>query len=71
MSARSNKRRVVNLFHGRFHSTFLWRSAEDFEWLNMAPVGREFGSPDYERLEALDLYSYGRVRSRMRKEEVQ
>jgi|GEM_PF-3669598 len=24
---------------------------EDREWLNMAPVGHEFGSPDFERLE--------------------
>ena len=24
------------------------------EWDRMAPVGREFGSPDYERLEELD-----------------
>lgn len=63
MSSRSNKRRVANLFHGRFHSAFVWRSAEDFEWLNMAPVGREFGSPDYERLEVLHLYSYGVITS--------
>ena len=26
------------------------RSKEEQEWLDMAPVGREFGSPDYERL---------------------
>lgn len=63
MSSRSNKRRVANLFHRRFHSAFIWRSAEDFEWLNMTPVGREFGSPDYERLEVLDLYSYGVITS--------
>ena len=25
------------------------------EWEDMAPVGREFGSPDYERLEELDM----------------
>lgn len=50
MSSRSNKRRVRNLFHGRFHLKFIWRSAEDYEWLNVSPVGREFGSPDYDRL---------------------
>ncbi|WP_423680466.1 cyclic-phosphate processing receiver domain-containing protein [Undibacterium sp. WLHG33] len=27
---------------------------EDKEWLNMAPIGREFGSKDYERLMAHD-----------------
>jgi hypothetical protein len=26
------------------------RSKEEQEWLDMVPVGREFGSPDYERL---------------------
>lgn len=26
------------------------RSQEEQAWLNMAPVGREFGSPDFERL---------------------
>ncbi len=26
------------------------RSAEDLAWENMAPVGREFGSPDYDKL---------------------
>lgn len=54
MSSRSNKRRVANLFYQRFHSAFLWRSAEEFEWLNAAPVGREFGSPDYDKLMAQD-----------------
>ena len=29
-------------------------SSEDCAWLDVAPVGREFGSPDYERLMALD-----------------
>lgn len=29
-------------------------TAEDRAWLDMAPVGREFGSPDYERLVQLD-----------------
>jgi hypothetical protein len=27
-------------------------------WLNMAPVGREFGSPDYERLEREDQTAF-------------
>ncbi len=27
----------------------------------MAPVGREFGSPDYERLQVLDLYAAGKM----------
>lgn len=30
------------------------QSAEARDWDNMAPVGREFGSPDYERLAAQD-----------------
>lgn len=29
-------------------------SQEDLDWLNAPPVGREFGSPDFDRLAALD-----------------
>ncbi|WP_084795447.1 antitoxin Xre/MbcA/ParS toxin-binding domain-containing protein [Rhodoferax ferrireducens] len=54
MGTRTNKQRICRLFHGRFHGRFLWRSAEEQAWLDLAPVGREFGSPDYERLEQLD-----------------
>lgn len=50
MSARRNKTRVARLFHERIHGKFLWRSAEDIAWDSRAPVGGEFGSPDYERL---------------------
>lgn len=28
------------------------------DWRNMAPIGREFGSPDYERLEELDHLAF-------------
>lgn len=51
MSQRRRKRTLKELFHNRFYKTrFFWWSAEDRAWENMAPVGREFGSPDYERL---------------------
>ncbi|MBT3066717.1 hypothetical protein [Rhodoferax sp. U11-2br] len=33
---------------------FIWRSEEERAWLDMVPIGREFGSPDYERLEQED-----------------
>jgi hypothetical protein len=63
-SLRAINRRVMSLFHGRFHCAFfIWRTAEEQEWLDAAPVGREFGSPDYERLEVLDCYSYGVITS--------
>ena len=58
MSSRSNKRRVANLFYRRFHSAFIWQSAEDREWLNATPVGREFGSPDYEKLMEQDMKEF-------------
>ena len=51
MNQRNRKRTVKELFHNRFYNTrFFWWSAEDRAWESMAPVGREFGSPDYERL---------------------
>jgi hypothetical protein len=51
VNSRNRKRQVNQLLHGRLHSSgFFWRSAEEMAWENMAPVGREFGSPDYDRL---------------------
>ena len=51
MNQRRRKRTVSWFFHHRFYnSKFIWKSAEDWAWDNMAPVGREFGSPDFERL---------------------
>lgn len=63
MSTRINKRRIYHLLHSRFHGKSLWISAEEQDWLDMAPVGREFGSPDYERLQILDLHATGRMTS--------
>ena len=63
MSIRTNKRRIYQLFNNRFHGQILWRSAEEQAWLDVAPVGREFGSPDYERLQVLDLYAAGKITS--------
>ena len=51
MNQRRRKRTVNGLFHSRFYNTrFSWRSAEDRAWENIVPVGREFGSLDFERL---------------------
>jgi len=58
MGTRTNKQRICRLLHGRFHGKFLWQSAEEQAWLDLAPVGLEFGSPDYERLEQLDAYAF-------------
>ena len=56
MNSRKRKRGVSQLFHARFHnSRFFWQSAEDRDWINMAPVGGEFGSPDYDRLMQQDF----------------
>ena len=33
-------------------------AAEDRAWLNMAPIGREFGSPDFDRLMAEDAKAF-------------
>lgn len=61
MNTRMNKRRIYRLFYHRFHGERPWRSKEEQAWLDVAPVGREFGSPDYERLQALDLYAAGKM----------
>lgn len=64
MNTRMYKRRIYRLFFHRFlrfHGARPRRSKEEQAWLDVAPVGREFGSPDYERLQILDLYAEGRV----------
>lgn len=63
MSTRTNRRRIHILFDRRFHGKSWWRSAEEQAWLDVAPVGREFGSPDYERLQFLDLYAANQISS--------
>lgn len=61
MNTRMYKRRIHKFFYRRFQGTRLWRSKEEQEWLDVAPVGREFGSPDYERLQIMDLYEEGKM----------
>lgn len=61
MSTRTNKRRIYAMFDRRFGGNPFWRSAEEQAWLDVAPVGREFGSPDYERLQILDMYEAGQL----------
>lgn len=47
MSARSTKRKISRLFYWRFRRRLFWPSQEEQEWLDMAPIGLEFGSADY------------------------
>lgn len=61
MNARMNKRRIYSLVSRRLHGQCWRRSAEEQAWLDVAPVGREFGSPDFERLQVLDLYAAGEM----------
>jgi hypothetical protein len=46
------------IFDRRFQSASFSRSAEECEWLNFAPVGREFGSPDYDKLMEQDMEEF-------------
>lgn len=63
MSIRKNKR-LINRLRKRLTLQKAWvRSAEEQAWLDVVPVGREFGSPDYERLQILDLYAQGTISS--------
>lgn len=43
--------------------TQLQASDEEKAWLDMAPVGGEFGSPDYECLTALDQAAFAAFQS--------
>jgi len=50
MNQRQRRKIISRHFYGRFHGVFIWKSAEAIAWDSMRPVGREFGSPDYDRL---------------------
>lgn len=63
MSMRKNKRRINRLRNNQAPKNAWVRSADEQAWLDVAPVGREFGSPDYERLQVLDLYAQGTISS--------
>lgn len=63
MSMRKNKRRINQLRNRQAPQKVWFRSAEEQAWLDVAPVGREFGSPDFERLQILDLYVWGKISS--------
>jgi hypothetical protein len=56
MKNRKNKHRLYRLWFQ--DKPYLRWSDEDRAWESMAPVGREFGSPDYERLMELDNREY-------------
>lgn len=55
MSARKNKRRISNLMYARLYRKPVRLSDELQFWNNIVPVGREFGSPDFERLLEEDI----------------
>lgn len=61
MNNRSRKRWVYARFYLRGKT--IWLTAEDREWLNIVPIGREFGSKDYERLAMLDAFTQGRMKA--------
>jgi len=55
MKARTIKRRRTKQSQGRLQRLYeLKRTPEEQAWLDIAPVGREFVSPDWERLAMLD-----------------
>lgn len=58
MNSRTRKRQIYGRY--RLRGKY-WLSAEDRAWENMVPIGREFGSKDYERLEVLDAFTQGRI----------
>lgn len=58
MNSRARKRRTYASYRpfGRF-----WLTAEDRAWLNMVPIGREFGGKDFDRLATFDAFTSGRI----------
>lgn len=63
MSVGAIKVRVMRRMYLRFHGQSLWQSAEDIAWDRIVPVGREFGSPDFDRLMELDNAAFSALGS--------
>ena len=57
MNNRKKKHRIYAMFR-MYHESRNWLTDEVYAWEFMLPVGREFGSPDYERLAKLDAVAY-------------
>lgn len=55
MSTRKIKRRISRLMYARLYGKSARLSDELKFWNNIVPVGREFGSPDFERLLEEDI----------------
>ncbi len=56
MNQRKRKKTVSERLQNRLRNPrFIWMSAQDRAWVDMVPVGREFGSPDYEGLAQEDF----------------
>lgn len=49
-----NRKCIVYAMSQAYHAGRFWMTDEEYAWECMAPVGREWGSPDYERLTKLD-----------------
>ena len=58
MNSRGHKRRIYARYRRRGRH---WLTAEDRAWSNVVPIGREFGSKDFERLSILDAFAQGRI----------
>jgi len=59
MHKKQRRRGVRQLVRARFRNPgFSRQSDEDIAWDAIAPVGREFGSPDYERLAQQDALEF-------------
>ncbi|RJG02640.1 hypothetical protein [Noviherbaspirillum sedimenti] len=53
MNHRKKKHRIYAMSK-TYHESRHWLTDEEYAWKFMRPVGREFASPDFERLAELD-----------------
>lgn len=58
MKVRAIKQRSYRAMGKRLMTPWRWRTAEDLIWDRITPVGREFGSPDFDRLMEMDAAAF-------------
>jgi hypothetical protein len=55
------RKRLTYVRAKAFHAARHWMTDEEYTRETMAPVGREFGSPDFDRLRKIEFLAHGAI----------
>jgi hypothetical protein len=55
------KRKSIYAVSRVYRDRRYWMTDEEYAWETMAPIGREFGSPDFYRLRKIEVLAHGAI----------